>query len=312
MLVPGQHDELAAGPSAERSDPVDMLELAFMQRAFMAAALVGLVAPLVGVFIVQRRMSLIGDGLGHVALAGVAAGLLFATSPLWTALAATIAGAVLVELAKRYSGASGDVAIAMLFYGGIAGGVVLLSQADSGSPANLHAYLFGSIVTTTSLDVKVFAALGVVIVLMILFAGPKLFAVSHDPEYSQAQGLPLHALNMLLAIVTATTVVLSMRVIGLLLISALIVIPVATAQVFAKSFVGTITMSVVLGLIISLGGTATAYHLNAPAGGTVVLLGIAIFALSSIAKGLFRAITSSRFKKQPNSTGQPDVATTSS
>lgn len=286
-----------------------MLELEFMQRALIASALVGFVAPLVGVFIVQRRMSLIGDGLGHVALAGVAAGLLFAASPVWTALIATVAGAVTVELAKRYSGTSGDVAIAMLFYGGIAGGVVLLSQADDGSPANLHAYLFGSPVTTNATDVKVFAALGVVIILMILFAGPKLFAVSHDPEYSQAQGLPLHALNMLLAVVTAVTVVLSMRVIGLLLISALIVIPVATAQVFAKSFVGTITLSVALGLLISLGGMSTAYHLNAPSGGTIVLLGIALFALSSIAKGLFRAITSSRFKNQPDDKTQPDNRT---
>lgn len=269
-----------------------------MQRAFIAASLVGLAAPLVGVFIVQRRMSLIGDGLGHVALCGVAAGLLFATSPLWCALAATVAGAVMVELAKRFSGASGDVAIAMLFYGGIAGGVVLLSQADDGSPANLHAYLFGSILTTTDLDVKVFAALTAIIVLMVVFAGPKLFAVSHDPEYSQAQGLPVHALNMALAILTATTVVLSMRVIGLLLISALIVIPVAVAQVFARSFVGTIGLAVGVGLAVSLGGMVTAYQLNAPAGGTVVLLGIGLFALLSLTKVIYRAVASKRFMAQ--------------
>src|SRR6478735_9238242 len=128
---------------------MDVLHYEFMQRALVAAVLVGLAAPSVGVHLVQRRLALIGDGLGHVALAGVAIGVLSSRQPVWTALVAAVAGAVAIELIRARGRTSGDVALAVLFYGGIAGGVVIISQAPGGTPSNLNAYLFGAITTTS-------------------------------------------------------------------------------------------------------------------------------------------------------------------
>ena len=138
---------------------MDALDYAFMQRALVAAVLVGLAAPSVGVHLVQRRLALIGDGLGHVALAGVAVGVLTSNQPVWTALVAAVAGAVAIELIRARGRTSGDVALAVLFYGGIAGGVVIISQAPGGTPSNLNAYLFGAITTTSRSDLVTFTVL---------------------------------------------------------------------------------------------------------------------------------------------------------
>src|SRR5215218_3366301 len=131
---------------------MSLLSHDFMQRALLAALLTGLAAPAVGTYLVQRRLALIGDGMGHVALTGVALGLLTGGAPVWTALAAAVAGAVAIELIRAHGRTGGDVAVALLFYGGIAGGVVLVSQAPGGTPANLNAYLFGAITTTSVSD----------------------------------------------------------------------------------------------------------------------------------------------------------------
>src|SRR5918996_5255533 len=134
-----------------------------MQRALLASLMVGLVAPAVGVFLVQRRLSLLGDGLGHVALTGVAIGVLTSTAPVGTALVAAILGAVLIELVRARGRTSGDVALAVLFYGGIAGGVVLISLSPEGTPANLNAYLFGAITTTSGTDLVTFTLLALTV-----------------------------------------------------------------------------------------------------------------------------------------------------
>src|SRR3712207_890064 len=134
-----------------------------MQRALLASLMVGLVAPAVGIFLVQRRLSLLGGGLGHVALTGVAIGVLTSTAPGGAALVAAVLGAVLIELIRARGRTSGDVALAVLFYGGIAGGVVLLSLAPRGQATNLEAYLFGAITTTTTADVAVFGVITVVV-----------------------------------------------------------------------------------------------------------------------------------------------------
>ena len=143
----------------------ELLSYDFMQRALLAAVLVGLVAPLVGVFLVQRRLSLIGDGMGHVALAGVAVGLLTNVAPVWTALVAAVLAAVAIELIRASGRTQGDVALAVIFYGGIAAGVVIISKSSQGTPANLTAYLFGAITTVKASDLWVFAVLAVLVIL---------------------------------------------------------------------------------------------------------------------------------------------------
>ncbi len=256
---------------------VGMLQYGFMQRALLAALLVGLAAPSVGIYLVQRRLSLIGDGLGHVALAGVAAGILTSSAPVLTALVAAVGGAVAIEVIRARGRTSGDIALAVLFYGGIAGGVVLISQAPGGTPANLNSYLFGAITTTTVGDLRIFAGLTVAVLAVTLGLGRYLFAVSNDEEYARASGLPVLRLNLVLAIVTAVTVVVSMRVVGLLLISALMIVPIATAQLLTHSFRATVLVGTAVGVAASVGGVVTSYYASTPSGGTIVLLAIAAF-----------------------------------
>jgi zinc transport system permease protein len=260
---------------------VEVLEYGFMQRALLASLMVGLVAPAVGVFLVQRRLSLLGDGLGHVALTGVAVGVLTSTAPVGTALVAAVLGAVLIELVRARGRTSGDVALAVLFYGGIAGGVVLLSLAPRGEATNLEAYLFGAITTTTTADVAVFAVITVVVLGVVRLLGQRLYAVSDDEEYARAVGLPVLALNIVLATLVAATVVLSMRVVGLLLISALMIVPSAVAQELARSFRQTLYLACAIGLVTSVAGTTASYYTGTPSGGTIVLLAIALFLLAT-------------------------------
>jgi zinc transport system permease protein len=258
---------------------VHILTYDFMQRALLASLMVGLVAPAVGVFLVQRRLSLLGDGLGHVALTGVALGVLTSTAPVGTALVAAVLGAVLIELVRARGRSSGDVALAVLFYGGIAGGVVLLSLAPRGQATNLEAYLFGAITTTSGADLAVFACITVVVIGAVALLGQRLYAVSDDEEYARAVGLPVLGLNVVLAALVASTVVLSMRVVGLLLISALMIVPSAIAQLIGRSFRQTVYLACAIGLVVSVGGTASSYYAGTPSGGTIVLLAIALFLL---------------------------------
>ena len=254
-----------------------LLSYDFMGYALLAAVLVGVTAPTVGVYLVQRRLSLIGDGIGHVALAGVAVGVLTSAAPVLTALAAAVAGAAAVELIRARGRTSGDLALALLFYGGIAGGVVIISQAPGGTPGNLNAYLFGAITTTTAADLGVFAVLSLAVLAVTVGLGRYLFAVSNDEEYAAAAGMPVLRLNLLLAVVTAVTVVIAMRVIGLLLISALMIVPVASAQLIARSFRATILLAALIGLAVSVAGVTTSYYADTPSGGTIVLFAIAVF-----------------------------------
>jgi zinc transport system permease protein len=272
------------------SDVPEILDYAFMQRALLAALLIGLAAPSVGVYIVQRRLALIGDGIGHVALAGVAVGLLMSGRPVLSALAAAVAGAVAIELVRARGRTSGDVALAVMFYGGIAAGVVIISQAPGGTPANLTAYLFGSITTTTPGDLAVFLLLAVVVLTVTIGLSSRLFAVSNDEEHARAAGLRVLSLNLLLAVMVASTVVISMRVVGLLLVSALMVVPVATAQLLAGSFRGTLLLSMAIGVVVSVAGVTTSFYADTPSGGTIVLLAIGLFATVASGTAVLRAV----------------------
>ncbi len=273
---------------------LDLLDYDFMRRALVAALLVGAVAPLVGVFVVQRRLALVGDGVGHVALTGVAVGLLTGNSPVWAALVAAVAAAVLLEVIRAVARTGADLALAMLFYGGIAGGVVLVSFTPNGGAANLVAYLFGSVTTTTWSDLAVFAVLALVIVAVLAVAGRLLFAVSEDEEFARAIGLPVQLVNTLLLILVATTVVLSMRVVGLLLISALMVVPVATARQVSRSFAATVATASVIGAALAVAGTGTSYYIDTPPGGTIVVLAVLVFLITAAGRAGARRLSAMR------------------
>lgn len=265
---------------------LDLWQFDFMRHALLAALLVGAAAPMVGTFLVQRRLSLIGDGLGHVALAGVSIGVVTGHQPVRTALVVAVLAAVAIELIQRFGRASGDIALAVMFYGGIALGVVLLSSASATGGTGLNSYLFGAITTTTSDDLVTFAVLAVVVMVTTWVLRPRLFAVANDEEWSRAAGLPVLALNLVLAVMTAVTVVVAMRVVGLLLISALMILPNAAAQQVARSFRATRLLAVVIGVICATGGVVASYQLDTPSGGTIVLLVLVVFVLLACAAGV--------------------------
>lgn len=272
----------------------DLLHYDFMQRALIAALLVGLAAPMVGIFLLQRRLALIGDGMGHVALAGVAVGVFTSTEPVWTALLMAVGAAVAIELVRARGRTSGDVALAVTFYGGIAFGVVLISQAGGDSPANLDAYLFGSITTTSATDVRVFAVLALIIVGITWALRPRLFAVAGDEEYARATGMRVLAINLTLAVLTAVTVVVSMRVIGLLLISALMIVPNAAAQLLTSGFTSAMRLAVLIGLFCSVGGVFISYQADTPSGGTIVLLTVVVFLAAAVLSGVVARVAGRR------------------
>jgi zinc transport system permease protein len=257
-----------------------MLDLEFMRLAFAAGAIVGLVAPVVGFFLVQRQMSLIGDGIGHVAFAGVAAGYLLGISPVWTAIAAAIVGAVVIEWLRAYRRAAGDQALALVFYTGIAGGVVLISAAGALN-ANLFTYLFGSILTVTRRDLVTIALLGSAALVLVAALLRSLLAVSIDEEGARVAGLPVPALNGVVSMLAALTVGISMRIVGILLIAALMVLPVIAAQRVAWSLRSSMALSMAIGLASALAGLTISYYANLPPGGTIVLTATGFFLAAS-------------------------------
>ncbi|MFE8943814.1 metal ABC transporter permease [Streptomyces sp. NPDC007856] len=279
---------------------MDFLNYDFMQRALLAAVLVGVTAPAIGIYLVQRRQALLGDGIGHVAMTGVGLGFLLSTSPIWMATAVSVLGAVLMELIRWYGRTRGDIALAMLFYGGMAGGVLLINLAPGGSTANLTSYLFGSLSTVSPSDVTAICALAALVLLVTLGLRRQLFAVSQDEEFARVTGLPVRALNLLTAVTAAVTVTVAMRVVGLLLVSALMVVPVAAAQQLSRSFTATFVIAVAIGVAVTVSGTVTSYYQDVPPGATIVLLTIAAFvALTVLATPLARRRARAAAAAQP-------------
>jgi zinc transport system permease protein len=259
----------------------------YMQLALVAGVVVGATAPLIGVFIVQKGLSLMGDGIGHVAVAGIGASLLLDTSPTWTALVVAVAAALVIEFLRTRGSATGDLALALVFYGGIAAGVVLASR--SATNTNLQPYLFGSILTATADDVWTVIGLGAVIAVAIAITGRALLAVVLDEDSARVAGIPARTLNTMLAVLTAVTVVMAMRIVGVLLIAALMVLPVATSRLLARSFRATLVGAVVVGVLSAVVGLFAARQWALAAGGAIVLVAAVLFAVASIVAGARRA-----------------------
>ena len=264
-----------------------MLDSEFMRLAFGVGAVVGVLAPAVGFFLVQRRLSLIGDGIGHVAFAGVAAGVLLDVSPVLTALVAAIAGAVGIEWLRSRRHAAGDQALALVFYTGIAAGVVLVSLAGQ-LDVDLFAYLFGSILTVTRGDLLLVLVMGTAGLGLLALCYRALCAVVLDEEGARVAGVPIAALNVLVAALAALTIALSMRVVGILLIAALMVLPVTAATRIAWSMRSTLLLSIAIGLLSVLAGLTVSYYADVPPGGTIVLVAAATVLLATLAGPLGR------------------------
>lgn len=258
----------------------DILFAPFMVKALIAAAITGMASPAVGTYLVQRKLSLMGDGIGHISVTGVALGILTGASPTWTAVAVAVVGAVAIEALRASGRASGDVALALIFYGGLAGGLMLVSFAGNGALA-LQSFLFGSITTLSTGDVVVSGTLAVVVVTLCLTLLPQLFSVANDEDYARTTGLSVPLYNVLVSVLAALTVSVAMRTVGLLLVSALLVIPVATAQQFARGFRSTMLSAMVAGMLASVTGVVISAYVDVPPGSTIVLVALAGFAVTA-------------------------------
>ena len=258
---------------------MDWFSLAFMQRALLAALITGVTAPAIGTFLVQRRLSLLGDGLGHLAVAGVGLALLTGTAPLPLAVAICVAGSIGIELLRESGRASGDVGLAILFYGGLSAGLLLAGLAGQGT-GTLSAYLFGSLLTISAADLWYITILGAIVLAVTIGLLPQLFAVSADEPFARSIGLRVRLLNVVVVSLAAVTVTVSMRTVGLLLVSALMVVPVATASHVVVGFRNGLFAAMGLGAVAALSGTVGSYYLNTAPGSLIVVIAIAVFALS--------------------------------
>ncbi len=267
---------------------IELLTSPLFLRSLIAALLVGISAPIVGTYLVHRRLAMLGDGIGHVALTGVALGWLVGSAANLVpvdqlavpgALLASVGAAVAIELIRQSGRTSADVVLAVLFYGGIAAGVVLIGLAG-GTSTQLNSYLFGSLATVSWTDLIIIAAMAVVIFTLGIGLRGALFSVTSDEDFATASGLPVNGLSMLIAILSAVTVAVSMRVVGALLVSALMIVPVATSGLFSKSFKGTMAMGTILGGILCVAGLWVTFYVNVSPGAMIVVLAVTVYAMA--------------------------------
>jgi zinc transport system permease protein len=267
---------------------IELLGFPFMQRAYLAAVCVALLGPLVGSFLVHREMAMIGDTLAHSAFAGVAAGLfvnsLFAVTvpPLLAALVVAAVAALVVQTLIDYAGAYRDTSLAIVLTGSFAVGSVLLTATDGGIAVGIDAYLFGSLATVSRANAAILLVMTVVVGSVVAVAYRPLLYVTFDEVGARAAGIPVAAYNRLLAVLTAVVVVGAMQIMGVILVAAMLVIPAATAtplRGFKRSIVG----AVGAGLLATVAGVTLSYVYDVAAGGTIVLVAIAIYAASILA-----------------------------
>ncbi len=263
---------------------MDFLLYDFMQRALAAGLVTAVVCPLIGMFVVVRRQALIGDGLGHIAFAGVMGGYLLGIYPAAAAAAVTMLGAGAIEFVRRRHAHHADTALAIMFYTGIALAVIFSSMARTPG-ANMLGVLFGSILTVTTQDLVLILGCGAVVTAVVALLFDKLVLVAFDEEIAQVSGVNTGAFGVLLSVLTALVVVVGMRVVGILLVSALMVIPVAAAHLLRRGFRATLAWAVAFSILAVLGGLTLSFYLDIAPGGTIVITAVAVYLAALAASG---------------------------
>ena len=263
-------------------DLIQMFSYPFMQRALIAGVLVSLCAALLGVSLVLKRYSMIGDGLSHVSFGALAIAVALGVTPLWFSIPVVILAAFFLLRMANHPRWNSDAAIAVMSASALAIGIIVISRT-TGMTTDVDNYMFGSVLAMTREDVALSVALcAAVLVLFILFYH-KLFAVTFDESFSRATGLNVDWYNTLLAILTALTIVLGMRMMGAMLISSLVIFPALTAMRLFKSFRGVVICSAVTSVGCFCAGLTASFVLSTPVGASVVVANLALFLLSCVA-----------------------------
>lgn len=277
----------------------DLFQYEFLQNAFFTGIIIGIIAPLLGVFIVVRRLSLIADALSHVTLAGIAASLLLGkkflifsgVNPLYFGMAFSVAGSLLIEKLRTVYKHYQELAIPIILSAGIGLGAIFISLAD-GFNSDLFGYLFGSVSAVSRTDLLLILAISIVVILTIFLLYKELFLLSFDEEHAKASGIPVKTIHFVFIVMVALVIAASMRIVGILLVSSLMTLPVAASIRIAKGFKQTIFYSILFGEISVLGGLVLSYYIDLAPGGTIVMIAVLILIMTIAIKkfSLARAV----------------------
>jgi len=260
-----------------------MLGYPYMQRAYLAAVCIALIGPLVGTFLVHREMAMIGDTLAHTAFAGVAVGLFLNSalsltlSPLLTAFVVAVVTALLVELLVEHAGAYSDTSLAMVLTGGFAVGSILITATDGGIAVGIDAYLFGSLATVSPVNVGILVSMCLLVGTIVTVAYRPLLYVTFDPTAARAARLNVRLYKRLVVVLTALVVVGAMQIMGVILVAAMLVVPVAAAAQVARSFKQSILLAILAGEFAAIAGVTLSYVYGLAAGGSIVVAAIAVY-----------------------------------
>ena len=260
---------------------LEMFEYDFMQRAFIAGIIIAILASISGTFVVLRRYSLIGETLSHSALLGVAVGLVAEFNPLWSAVLFALFAAWLIEYLRSAFSLYSDAVLAILLSGSLASAVIIVSLGGAFNNS-LFSYLFGSILAVSSDDIVVIAVFGAISLFLLLLFSKEFYFIAYDEEVAKTSGVKVDFLNLLLVSIVAIIIALSIRVVGSLLISALMIIPTIAALQFRVGFLKTVLISLCIALLSVFSGMTLSFHFSLPSGATIVLCVLFIFILSLV------------------------------
>ena len=268
-----------------------ILQYEFLQNAFLTGIIIGIIAPLLGVFIVVRRLSLIADALSHVTLAGIAASLLLekkfiglsGLNPLYMGMAFSVAGSLFIEKLRAVYKHYQELAIPIILSGGIGLGVIFISLAE-GFNTDLFSYLFGSVSAVSRLDLWTILIISVFVIALVVLLYKELFLLSFDEEHAKASGIAAKSVHFIFIVMVALVIAASMRIVGILLVSSLMTLPVAASIRIAKGFKQTIFLSMLFGEISVLGGLTISYYIDLAPGGTIVMIAVLILIVTILLK----------------------------
>lgn len=277
-----------------------------MQRAFQASLLISLIAPVLGLFLILRRQSLMADTLSHVSLAGVALGLLIGVEPTWTNIFTVVIVAILLEYLRMIYRTYSEISIAILMSGGMALALVLMGLNQSGQQLSIDQFLFGSIVTISAQQIWLLVGLTVTIgVLYFVFRKP-MYILTFDEETAFTAGLPIKTMSILFNVLTGVTIAVIMPIVGALLVSAILILPAAISMRLSKSFNGVILIGIIIAVIGMLSGLTASYQYGTPPGATITLIFILIFGMTAAIKKGFRLFKNERLSNRGDLTGDSE------
>lgn len=268
-----------------------LMQYEFLQNAFFTGIIIGIIAPLLGVFVVVRRLSLIADALSHVTLAGIAASLLLekkflafaGLNPLYMGMAFSVAGSLFIEKLRGVYKHYQELAIPIILSGGIGLSVIFISMAD-GFNSDIFSYLFGSVSAVSRLDLWTILIISVIVVLIVVLLYKELFLLSFDEEHAKASGMAVKSLHFAFIVMVALVIAASMRIVGILLVSSLMTIPVAASIRIAKGFKQTIFYSILFGEVSVIGGLIISYYADLAPGGMIVIIAVGILIITIMTK----------------------------